>query len=94
MKNSFDALVEQVLCEMPYVEVSNQIFDLEVEKYKNTPEVFVQKLKSILSGKKHVDKYGNVMQLATPEQKTHFLKFIKNNVLVQSFLSGTSTKYT
>lgn len=73
---------------MPYIEVSNQIFDLEMEKYKGKPEKFVQKLKSILQGNKHVDKYGNIIQLTTPEQKEEFLKKIKLNIMIKGFVPG------
>lgn len=84
----FEKLVEKLLNEMPYIEVSNQIFDLEVEKYKGRPEKFVQKLKSILQGEKYTDKYGNTIQLITPEEKEQFRKKIKLNLLIKSFVPG------
>lgn len=84
----FEKLVEELLNEMPYIEVSNQIFDLEMEKYKGSPEKFVQKLKSILQGNKHVDKYDNIIQLTTPEQKQEFLKKIKLNIMIKGFIPG------
>ena len=73
---------------MPYIEVSNQIFDLEMEKYKGKPEKFVQKLQSILQGNKYTDKYGNTVQLLTPEEKKQFRKKIKLNLIVKGFLPG------
>lgn len=84
----FDRLVEQLLNEMPYIEVSNQIFDLEMEKYKGRPEKFVQKIKSILQGEKHTDKYGNTIQLTTPEEKNVFLKKVKNSYIITGFIPG------
>jgi hypothetical protein len=84
----FDKLVEQLLNEMPYIEVSNQIFDLEMEKYKGKPEMLVQKIKSILQGEKHTDKYGNTIQLTTPEQKNIFLKKVKNSYILTGFIPG------
>jgi len=84
----FEKLVEELLNEMPYIEVSNQIFDLEMEKYKGKPEKFVQKLKNILQGNKYVDKYGNIIQLTTPEQKEEFLKKIKLNIMIKGFVPG------
>ena len=84
----FDKLVEQLLNEMPYIEISNQIFDLEMEKYKGRPEKFVQKLKSILQGERHTDKYGNTIQLTTQEQKDLFLKKIKNSYIITGFIPG------
>lgn len=84
----FDKLVEQLLTEMPYIEISNQIFDLEMEKYKGNPEKFVQKLQSILQGNKHTDKYDNTIQLVTPEEKEQFRKKIKLNLMVKGFLPG------
>ncbi len=84
----FDKLVEQLLNEMPYIEVSNQIFDLEMEKYRGKSEMLVQKIKSILQGEKHTDKYGNTIQLTTPEQKNTFLKKIKNSYILTGFIPG------
>ena len=84
----FDALVEQLLNEMPYIEVSNQIFDLEMENFKGKPEKFVQKIQSILQGDKYTDKYGNTIQLITPEEKDLFRKKIKLNLMIKGFLPG------
>ena len=84
----FETLVEEILTEMPYIEVSNQIFDLEIEKYKSKPRKFVQKLRNILQGNKHTDKYGNTIQLVTPEEKKQFYKKIKLNLMIKGFLPG------
>jgi len=84
----FEKLVKKLLNEMPYIEISNQIFDLEMEKYKGTPEKFIQKLKSILQGEKHTDKYGNTIQLITQEQKDLFLKKIKHSYIITGFIPG------
>jgi len=84
----FNKLVEQLLTEMPYIEISNKIFDLEIEKYKNKPEKFVQKIQNILQGNKYTDKYGNTVQLLTPEEKEVFRKKIKLNLIVKGFLPG------
>lgn len=73
---------------MPYIEISNQIFDLEIERYKGKPEKFIQKLKSILQGDIHTDKYGNTIQLVTPEEKELFRKKIKNSYIITGFTSG------
>ena len=73
---------------MPYIEVSNQIFDLEMENYKGKPEKFIQKIQSILQGNKHTDKYGNIIQLVTPEEKNLFRKKIKLNLMIKGFLPG------
>lgn len=84
----FEKLVKELLNEMPYIEVSNQIFDLEIEQYKGKPKEFIQKLKSILRGNKHTDKYGNTIQLTTPEEKNIFLKKVKNSYIITSFIPG------
>lgn len=84
----FDKLVEQLLTEMPYIEISNKIFDLEMEKYKGRPKKFVQKLQSILQGDSYTDKYGNTIQLTTPEEKELFRKKIKLNLMVKGFVPG------
>lgn len=73
---------------MPYIEISNKIFDLEMEKYKGKPEKFVQKIQSILQGDKHTDKYKNTIQLVTPEEKELFYKKIKLNLMIKGFLPG------
>lgn len=88
----FKTLVEQVLCEMPYIEVGEDIFDIEMEKYANDKKLFIQKLKSILQGNKHTDKYGNVILLTTPQQKQEFAKKINLNLMIKGFLSGDSIK--
>ena len=84
----FDRLVEKILTEMPYIEVDNQIIDLEVELYKKEPEEFIKKIKSILQGNKVVDKYNSSMQLTTPEQKQEFLKRIKLNYIIRGIIPG------
>jgi len=84
----FEKLVEELLNEMPYIEISNQIFDLEMEKYKGKPEKFVQKLKNILQGEKYTDKYGNTIQLTTQEQKDLFLKKVKHSYIITGFIPG------
>lgn len=84
----FEKLVEELLNEMPYIEVSNQIFDLEMEQYKSEPKEFFKKLKSILRGEKHTDKYGNTIQLTTQEQKDLFLKKVKNSYIITGFIPG------
>jgi len=86
----FDKLVEQILCEMPYLEIGNVVFDFEIEKYVKDREKFLAKLKSILQGDKHTDKYGNTIQLTAPEEKQEFLKKIKLNLMIKGFLSGDS----
>jgi hypothetical protein len=84
----FNKLVEQLLAEMPYIELSNQIFDLEMEKYRDSPEKFVELIQSILQGNKHTDKYGNTIQLSAPEEKELFRKKIKLNIMIQGFVPG------
>lgn len=84
----FEKLVEQLLTEMPYIEIGNQIIDLEVELYKNRPEEFIQKLKSILQGNKVTGKYNSFIQLTTPEQKQEFIKKIKLNHLIKGIIPG------
>ena len=73
---------------MPYIEVANQLFDLEVELYKKTPELFLQKIKSILAGEKHTDKYKNTIQLIDDTQREIFKKKIKHNIMVRHLLPG------
>jgi GR25 family glycosyltransferase involved in LPS biosynthesis len=86
---NFETLVEQILWEMPYIEVGNDIFDLEMEKYAKDKNKFVQKLKNILQGNKHTDKYGNVIHLTTPQQKQEFAKKVNLNLMIKGFLSGS-----
>lgn len=61
------------LTEMPYVFANNPNgFDLELEKYA-TFDQLNQRLKEIFSGVKVEDKYGNFLQLSTPESKETFI---------------------
>ena len=85
---NFNTLVEQILCEMPYIEINKQIVDLEVEKYKNTPEQFVKILKNILQGNPHTDKYGNLFQLNNTKEQQEFLKKIKLNYIIRGIIPG------
>ncbi len=89
---NFNTLVEQILYEQPYIEVGEDIFDLEMEKYVKNKSEFVAKIKSIIRGDKHTDKYGNVIHLTTPQQKQEFVKKIKLNLMIKGFLSGDSIK--
>jgi hypothetical protein len=84
----FTKLFEQLLCEMPYIEVGKQIIDLEVEKYKNTPETFILILQKILQGKTHIDKYNNTMQLTSLKDKEEFIKKIKLNHIIRGIIPG------
>jgi hypothetical protein len=84
----FDKLVEEILTEMPYIEVGKDIFDLEMEKYAKNREQFIVKLKSILQGNKHTDKYGNIIHLTTSLQKQEFAKKINLNLMLKDFMSG------
>ena len=84
----FDRLVEELLTEMPYIEIGDQIIDLEVELYKERPEEFIDKLKSILQGDKVTGKYYSSIQLTTPEEKQEFLKKIKLNYMLKGFIPG------
>lgn len=84
----FEKLVEELLNEMPYIEVGKQIIDLEVEQYKNNPKEFILKLKSILQGNKITDKYNSSIQLTTPEQKQEFLKKIKLSHIIKGIIPG------
>jgi hypothetical protein len=74
---------------MPYIEVGNDVFDLEMERYARDKKQFVQKLKSILQGNKHTDKYGNIIHLTTPQQKQEFAKKVNLNLMIKGFLSGS-----
>ena len=61
------------LTEMPYLFANAPDgFDMELEQYA-TFEQLSQKLKEILSGAEVKDKYGNVLQLNTPESKEIFI---------------------
>jgi len=85
----FDRLVEELLTEMPYIEIGDQIIDLEVELYKERPEEFINKLKSILQGDRVTGKYNSSIQLTTPEEKQEFLKKIKLNYMLKGFIPGS-----
>lgn len=72
---------------MPYIENNDEIFDLEIEKYKGNPKKFIQKIQNILQGIKHTDKYGNTIHLSTPLQKELFRSKIKQDPTLELFLT-------
>jgi hypothetical protein len=88
--SNFNALVETLLMEMPYVEVEQDgktfPFDLELEKYAKDLEGFEDLLRDIFQGKEVKDKYGNVIHLTTHEDKIHFIKSLQDSKVVEMFL--------
>ena len=79
----FDKFVEKILLnEMPYVlvDVNDKRFDLEVEKFVNTKDLegFIEKIKNLLNGTQLVDKYNNVAELKTEEEKELIIDKLSN----------------
>jgi len=59
---------KQILNEMPYIMVQDDIFDLELEKIKSK-EQFISELKYIFSGKTQRDKYGGRIRHISKNKK-------------------------
>ena len=85
----FDDLVKDLLLEWPYIEVNNQMFDLEIEKYKKNRVGFIKFINSILRGNEVTDRYGNTLCLKTPEDKEAFKTALKKEPYVTLILSGS-----
>ena len=76
-----------LLREMPYYEnEEGDIYDLEMELYKEDLEGFRQKLLDILKGNKQTDKRGNTLILKSEEDIKTFLNWLSTNNQVLMFL--------
>ena len=76
-----------LLREMPYFETENgDIYDLEMELYKDDLEGFRQKILDLLKGKKLTDKRGNSLWLQTEKQLGSFLSWLSTDNQVLLFL--------
>jgi DNA-binding transcriptional regulator WhiA len=76
-----------LLREMPYYENEDgDIYDLEMELYKEDLEGFRQKLLDILKGNKQTDKRGNTLILKSEEDIKTFLNWLSTNNQVLMFL--------
>jgi len=76
-----------LLREMPYYEnEEGDIYDLEMELYKEDLEGFRQKLLDILKVNKQTDKRGNTLILKSEEDIKTFLNWLSTNNQVLMFL--------
>ena len=76
-----------LLREMPYYEnEEGDIYDLEMELYKEDLEGFRNKLLNILKGNKQTDKRGNTLVLNSEEDIKTFLNWLSTNNQVLMFL--------
>ena len=76
-----------LLREMPYYEnEEGDIYDLEMELYKEDLPGFRQKLLDILKGNKQTDKRGNTLILKSEEDIKTFLNWLSTNNQVLMFL--------
>jgi hypothetical protein len=76
-----------LLREMPYYEnEEGNIYDLEMELYKEDLEGFRNKLLNILKGNKQTDKRGNTLVLNSEEDIKTFLNWLSTDNQVLMFL--------
>jgi DNA-binding transcriptional regulator WhiA len=76
-----------LLREMPYYENEDgDIYDLEMELYKEDLEGFRNKLLNILKGNKQTDKRGNALVLKSEEDIKTFLNWLSTDNQVLMFL--------
>jgi hypothetical protein len=71
--------------EMPHIDYGDEQFDLEFEVHKDVT-TFLLRLKSILSGDTHHDKYGNSIQLRTQAERKSFVQGLKKNNVFKNFV--------
>jgi hypothetical protein len=89
--SDFDNLWESLLLEMPYIKAPTKsgFFDLELEKYKNDWDGLFRMIHNILNSRRAVDKYGNNIELETPQQKERFIDILKDcdqlNIFLQKY---------
>lgn len=77
-KREFKDLPEESkISEMPYITPKGKDFDLEFENRDN--DEIINYIALILKGTKFRDKYGNVLQLKTWDDKTNFLDSLKKS---------------
>jgi len=83
----FRDYLNNLLLEMPYIEIGNQITDIELEKIK-TKEQFGTFLKFFfsLSNKTPKDKYGERIAFTSKKDRDKIKTAIVNNPDVQNFL--------
>lgn len=83
----FDQLARKILLEMPHLDILGQTFDLEAEKFQKNPEVLLNRIQRILKGDKEEDKYGNTIQLTTPEEIAAFREEVLSSLIIQKILT-------
>ena len=83
----------EYLNEMPYLEIDNQITDLELEKIK-TQDQFISYLKFFfsLSNKTLKDKYGTKIDFKNGREREKIKNLFFNNIDVQNFLPSVNMK--
>jgi hypothetical protein len=76
-----------LLREMPYFETEEgNIYDLEMELYKDDLSGFRQKLLDILKGNEQIDKRGNSLILKSEEDIKEFLNWLHTDNQILLFL--------
>jgi hypothetical protein len=71
------------LNEMPYINYFDKPFDLEIEKYNNQPNKFLEFLEEILAGKEKKDKYGSVIRLLGLIKNSFIDNMVRDSLLIQ-----------
>lgn len=82
----------KLLQEMPYYTgTTNQIFDLELEKYAEDVDGLRARIQKIFAGEPVTDKYGSVIQLKDPADKNSFLDFLLFSHQIQVYLRAAES---
>lgn len=86
----FQSLYESLLLEMPHISFELQgkhfDFDLELEKHQKDWYGLVRLMHNILGSNSVKDKYGNVLNLSTREEKEAFVEELRNNPMFNAFI--------
>ena len=86
----FQNLYESLLLEMPHISFVLQgkhfDFDLELEKHQKDWFGLVRLMHNILASNSVKDKYGNVLNLSTREEKEAFVEELRSNLMFNTFI--------
>ena len=88
--SKFQKLYESLLLEMPHISFeldgNHYDFDFELENHQRDWYGLVRLMHNILGSKAVKDKYGNVLNLNTKEQKEKLVEELRENFYFNAFL--------
>ena len=82
-------MIKRYYAEMPYIEYQGEAFDFEFEGLTN--DEIVEYIEDLFSGKKFKDKYGNVIQARTWDDRRDLWNAIKHNWMFHTIIDNLFT---